>query len=493
MIGAGIGGLAAAIDLARQGVEVTVVERQAEPGGKLREIAIGDARIDAGPTVFTLRSVFDELFEAAGDTFANHLQLQPATTLARHAWGPDERLDLYADIERSIDAIGTFAGAAEARRFRSFCDATRCMYRTLEQPYLRSSAPSPFGLIRAVGLRGLPDLFQIKPFSTMWGALGAHFRDPRLRQLFGRYATYCGSSPFLAPATLMLIAHVEQKGVWLVKGGMRRIADALAALAQRLGVRLRYGAEASRITLTGSRIEGVSLTSGERIAAETLIVNTDAAGLSSGRLGDGMIAAAVPPALPHQRSLSALTWAVFGRTSGFPLAHHTVFFSSDYAAEFDQLVRQRRLPTDPTVYVCAQDRSDGGECNRNAERLLVLVNAPATGDSNTPNPAEIRQCEERTFQRLERCGLQVNRQPETTRVTTPQDFEVLFPGTGGALYGRATHGWRSSFQRPGPRTRIPGLYLAGGSAHPGAGVPMAALSGRMAAAALLGDLASTGR
>ena len=493
VIGAGIGGLAAAIDLARQGAEVTLLERQGEPGGKMREIVLGEARIDAGPTVFTLRSVFDELFAAAGDSFADRVALRPATTLARHAWGPDRRLDLYADVERSQEAIGEFAGAAEARRFRDFCAATRRMFQTLEAPYLRSSAPSPIGLVRAMGLRGLPNLFQIRPFATMWGALGDHFFDARLRQLFGRYATYCGSSPFLSPATLMLVAHVEQQGVWLVTGGMRRIADALAALAERVGVRLCYRAEANGITLNDNGVAGVRLASGEHVTADAIVMNADAAALAGGFLGGGSLAEAVPAMRPHQRSLSAMTWALLAKTSGFPLSRHTVFFSDDYAMEFDELVRQRRIPADPTVYVCAQDRSDDGRWNQNAERLLVLVNAPATGDSNDLNPAEIMQCEERTFRRLERCGLQVSRQPETTLVTTPQHFEAMFPGTGGALYGRATHGWRSSFQRPGPRTRIPGLYLAGGSAHPGAGVPMVALSGRMAASALLADHASIGR
>jgi 1-hydroxycarotenoid 3,4-desaturase len=203
--------------------------------------------------------------------------------------------------------------------------------------------------------------------------------------------------------------------------------------------------------------------------------------------------AAVPPMPRAARSLSAVTWSMVAETAGFPLAHHNVFFSGDYRAEFEAIFRHGRVPEQPTVYVCAQDRGDGVAAPAGAERLLVLVNAPPSGDVHTFPPPEIESCAERTFAQLERCGLNVRRRPEATTATSPADFERLFPGTGGALYGRAPHGWRASFQRPGARTRLPGLYLAGGSVHPGPGVPMAAMSGRLAAARLMADLASTFR
>ncbi len=218
IVGAGIGGLAAALDLARQGVAVTVLERAAAPGGKMRELATAGVRLDAGPTVFTMRWVFDALLADAGTTLAEHLTLHKADILARHAWSETERLDLFADPARTEDAIGRFAGAADARGYRAFREDSRRIYRTLEQTFITAPRPSPVSLVRAVAGQGFGGLWSIRPFDTMWAALGRHFRDPRLRQLFGRYATYCGSSPFLAPATLMLVAHVEQEGVWLVDG-----------------------------------------------------------------------------------------------------------------------------------------------------------------------------------------------------------------------------------------------------------------------------------
>jgi 1-hydroxycarotenoid 3,4-desaturase len=168
-----------------------------------------------------------------------------------------------------------------------------------------------------------------------------------------------------------------------------------------------------------------------------------------------------------------------------------VFFSNRYEAEFDDIFSRDKLPAAPTVYVCAQDRDDSEHAPPGAERLLCLVNAPANGDRATQSLQDIDRCTETTFAHLARCGLQIQRQPDCTLTTAPQDFATLYPATGGALYGQAVHGAMASFRRPGVRTTLPGLYLAGGSTHPGAGVPMAALSGRMAAERVLADSVST--
>jgi len=495
VIGAGIGGLAAALDLSARGLDVVVLERAAAPGGKMREVAVGDARLDAGPTVFTMRWVFEELFDAAGADFSDHLTLEPAAVLARHAWTDGSRLDLFADAARSADAIGAFAGPAEARGFRAFCERARRVYRALEGPFIRAPRPNPVSLAAAAGPSGLAGLMGASPFTTLWRALGDHFRDPRLRQLFGRYATYCGSSPFQAPATLMLVAHVEQEGVWLVRGGMHRLARAMQTVAERRGAAFRYGAEVSEILVESGRTAGVALADGERIEADAVVVNADAAAVAAGLFGPAA-RGSVPRADRRDRSLSALTWATLAEAEGFPLSRHTVFFSGDYAAEFDDLFGRNRLPGSPTTYICAQDRGagegDSAPPGTGPERLLCLVNAPPAGDGNPPSPAEIERCETATFRLLERCGLTLRRRE--TVVTGPADWERLFPATGGALYGRASHGWAASFARPAARTALPGLYLAGGSAHPGAGVPMAALSGRLAAASVASDLSrSTAR
>ncbi|GAC1620510.1 MAG: phytoene desaturase family protein [Nevskia sp.] len=492
-MGAGIGGLTAAFDLAARGIEVTVLERAATPGGKMREVAIGNAKIDAGPTVFTMRWVFEQLFASAGLSLADHVTLKAADVLARHAWSASARLDLHADLGQSTDAIGDFAGAAEARRFLEFSERARRIYKTLEGPFIQSSCASPQALVRAVGTRGLGDLWQITPFATLWRALGDHFHDPRLRQLFGRYATYCGSSPWLAPATLMLVAHVEREGVWLVEGGMHGFARTMARVATGLGVKFRYNSNVARIVVERSRVGGVVLADGERIDADAVIVNADPAAVAEGGFG-AEAARALPRTAPAVRSLSAVTWAMTAKPSGdYPLHRHNVFFSGDYRAEFDDLFKHSRLPQSPTVYVCAQDRDGRSSAPAAEERLLCLVNAPPTGDRQPFDAPEIAACEAQMDELLRRCGLSLERRPERTALTTPTDFNRLFPATGGALYGPAAHGWTASFNRPQARSRIPGLYLAGGSTHPGPGVPMAALSGRLAVASLIADLSASMR
>ena len=492
VIGAGIGGLVSALELAHAGIPVLLLERAAQPGGKMREVEVAGLRIDAGPTVFTMRWVFDELFARLGTRLADHLLLTPANVLARHAWSAGEQLDLYADIAHSADAIGAFAGRAERRGYLDFCQRAQRIYATLEQPFLRGTRPTPISLATRAGWRGLPDLARISPFATMWSELGRYFADPRLRQLFGRYATYCGSSPFQAPATLMLVAHVEQDGVWLVEGGMQRIAQCLASLLQQQGAAIRYGSHVAQIVVEHGRAAGVRLASGELIAGQAVVFNGDVAALADGRLGLGA-ASAVPKSAPAKRSLSALTWNISAPTSGFELLRHTVFFSNACEAEFDAIFRDGRVPASPTVYVCAQDRDDHGLIAGHAagrpERLLCLINAPARGDGPPMTPKETDPCEAAMRQTLARCGLQIERDPQSMVLTTPSDFEQLFPATGGALYGQASHGWAASFTRPGSRSKLPGLYLAGGSTHPGPGVPMAALSGRLAAASLIADRA----
>jgi 1-hydroxycarotenoid 3,4-desaturase len=487
VVGAGVAGLSAALTLAARGIEVTVVERSERPGGKMRQVELGGQLIDSGPTVFTMRWVFDGLFDLLGERLENHVALQPLSALARHAWTDGSRLDLFADAERTADAIGSFAGRADAEGFRAFSTDAKKIFDVLQAPFICAPAPSMTALLRSSGFR---DLTAIRPFQTLWKALGGYFSDPRLQQLFGRYATYCGSSPFDAPATLMLVAHVESAGVWLIGGGMHRLASAMSHLAMRRGVRFQYGVEVSGIDIESGHVAGVRLGTGERIETDGVVTTADVAALALGLFGrDAARAAASVP--DKARSLSAMTWSCVAKPNGFPLLRHSVFFSRDYAREFDSIFRRRQMPDEPTVYVCAQDRGEDAAMPDGPERLFILANAPAIGDRHRFEPAEISECARRTFGMLERCGLNIRTTPELTEVTTPEDFNRMFPGTGGALYGRSSHGWMASFQRPGARTKLPGLYLAGGSAHPGPGVPMAALSGRMAAESLIEDLVST--
>jgi 1-hydroxycarotenoid 3,4-desaturase len=245
--------------------------------------------------------------------------------------------------------------------------------------------------------------------------------------------------------------------------------------------------------LERGRAAGVVDGAGARREARAVVVNADPWAIADGHFG-ASVRKAVDAADRRQRSLSAITWAVAGRAEAFPLLHHNVFFSSDYALEFEQLGAQGRVPSTPTVYLCAQHVGAGeerGVADRDGA-YLVLVNAPPRGDEGVPTAEEQIRCRAATFALMQACGLTLTPTMPPV-VATPRELAQMFPGTGGALYGPATHGWRTPFSRPGSRTRIAGLYLAGGGTHPGAGVPLVALSGRFAAQAVAEDLGSTRR
>ena len=424
IVGAGMGGLCSAILLAHQGLDVTVVEAAGVPGGKVHSREVNGAHIDSGPTVLTMRWVFDALLRSVGTSVEAEMRITPLSILARHFWPDGTLLDLSADARQSEAAIAAWAGGDEARRFRDFCKITRQLYATLEGPMICAQRPSMGAFMGDLGFKGLGVLAQLGPMRSLWQQLGHQFSDPRLRQLFARYATYCGSSPWQSPATLMLIAQVEMDGVWSVEGGMFGMAQSLARVARRRGAVFRYHSTCQHIEQRQGRVCGVHLQSGEFLPADRVIFNGDAAALRQGLLGED-VRSAVPQNAP-QRSLSALTWCV-----------HT-----------------------PVVGVALDEEA-------------------------------LQQCQTDTFQHLRQLGLNLQPTQCNSLRTTPQDFHRRFPASGGALYGQATHGWTSIFSRPGSITPVQGLYLAGGSVHPGPGVPMAALSGQRAAEALMVSLGST--
>ena len=485
VIGAGIGGLVAALDLAVAGREVILCEAASTPGGKLRQVQLGDRALDAGPTVLTLRPIFDSIFADAGASLAD-LPLRRLDILARHVWNTPEPFDLTSNIDQNASAISAYFGAAASSGYRRFCALSARIYDALDASFIRAPVPSLPALITRTGISGLAALRSVSPFASLWTALGKTLPDPRLRQLFARYATYSGASPFLAPATLMLIAHVEQIGVWRIEGGLIRLATALAALATSHGASLRFNTPVAEILVNHGRVDGVRLQTGETIRTDRVIANVELGALAGGQFGEAVQKSIAPAARGAKPSLSALTWHVLARTQGFALSHHTVFFSANYQAEFAQLARGA-LPDDPTIYICAQDRMGTAQPEpiSGPERLLVLIDAPALGVAAPLSAEALHRCWQSVLARLACAGLSL----DITHLshTDPSGFAADFPGADGALYGRALDGWRDPFARPSARLALPGLYLAGGSAHPGPGLPMVALSGRFAARAVLED------
>jgi 1-hydroxycarotenoid 3,4-desaturase len=461
IIGAGISGLVAALLLAHAGEDVTVLESAPTAGGKLHQNTIGAAQIDSGPTVFTMRPVFDRIFAQIGTTLESHLTLKKLDILARHAWPDGSRLDIFADPARNQEEFVRFAGPAAAAGYAAFAVRAQKIFELLDGPFMQIPQPGLLGLVARAG----PALRNISPFATLWDELGKYFADPRLRQLFARYATYCGSSPFEAPATLALIAHAEALGVWSIEGGMIRLAEVFQSLAEKAGASFIFNAPVTEIEISNARVSAV-ITAQARHPADAVIATADLAALDSGLLGPAAQRAVAGFSRGAKPSFSAVTWAFSGNAKNFPLAHHNVFFSPDYQAEFAQL-RAGRLPTHPTVYICAPENGT----------YFALTNAPANAAPGGPEALAAMRAQ------CAACGLDLA--IDQAIQTDPASWSAKFPATSGALYGRALTNWKDSFARPGARTKLPGLYLAGGGIHPGPGLPMAATSGKIAAQCVL--------
>lgn len=482
IIGAGIGGLAAALRLSDQGCDVTVLERHSAPGGKMRTVPSKAGPVDAGPTVLTMRPVFETLFNDVGETLEDHVTLQPLDTLVRHYWDDGASLDLMADPARSLaNVIATF-GPKAGQQFEAFSARAKRLFDAFDRPMMQTPEPDQWAVTKTVLSNPMliPDM---APHRTMAGLLKSSFNDPRLAQLFGRYATYVGGSPYASPAILSLIWQAEARGVWTIKGGMHQLAQALTLLAKARGVTFKYDIHATRITRQSDRVSGVQ-TNDAHFPAEVVLFNGDPRALTTGLLGEGS-KTAVKGAEIEKRSLSAYVHAFAAAPSGVDLAHHTVFFGHDPKAEFTALARGE-MPADATLYLCAQDY--GTAAPDALQRFEIIMNGPPIPrDPETEKP----QCQTQIFKRLRDFGLQFSPTPNPETLTTPQGFDQLFPASRGSLYGQSPHGLMAAFKRPTARTKVTGLYLCGGGTHPGAGVPMATLSAQHAAAAIMTDLAST--
>jgi len=338
-----------------------------------------------------------------------------------------------------------------------------------------------------VMLRSPATVMRMDPLRSLAQSLARRFSEPRLAQLFARYATYIGGLPQASPALLALIWHVESLGVWHVKGGMKQLAYGMEACAKTLGAEFQYDSCVTKFEHGGSGQYHLEC-DGRFLSCDAVLFNGDPNALARGLLGPEASAATAPQAT-MPRSLSAHVISFAAQVQGLPLAAHNVLFAADPDQEYKPLA-QGAPQHDPTLYICAQDRF-GSTTPGGQERFEVILNHPPSAATAVPSQKVREQCQTILLDHLTRHGLSFTPRPPPSTLTMTEDFAQMFPGSDGSLYGRSPHGMMAAFARPTARTKTKGLYLVGGGAHPGAGVPMATLSAKHAAAAILSDLTLT--
>ena len=476
VIGGGLGGLATALRLTGRGWQVTVCEQGPTFGGKMNRWEQEGFRFDTGPSLITMRWVFAELFEATGSRLDEHLELVLMRPLAQYIYDDGTRFDYSSFLPDWLATIRQLE-PRDVDGFYRFMRLGARLFEVSQETFFRrppSSAPD---------LRSLKALRHM-PFRYAWGnyhrTVAAHFQSPHLRQLFDRYPTYVGSSPYESPATLAVIPYVEYAfGGWHIKGGLYRLVESLCALAGRAGVEMLTNAKVERIERDGRRVTGVALADGSRLVADVVVMNGDAS-LTDNLLGLKEDAAAKTLSL-NVRSLSGLVFLVGVKRTLPELPHHAVYFSQDYRREFTELFGEREFPEDPTVYVSAPSRSDRSLVSGGAgETLFIMANAPAY-DEEMWTETKIKAARARIFARLRKGGFpDIEADVVVADTWTPRRIGERYAMPGGAIYGTNSHGWRHAFLRPPNKdARFAGLYYVGGSTHPGGGTPTVLLSAKI--------------
>ena len=486
VIGAGIGGLSAAIRLAVAGESVIVLEKEPDTGGKMSQVEQDGFRWDTGPSVITMRDVLEELFACAGRKLEDYLDLVRVDPVTRYFWRDGTVLDARADVADMARQIGRIE-PRDVEGYLEFLAYAARLYRLTGPAFIYGPPPG----LHTIGSVSPREALRIDPWSTMDRAIRRHVRSPHLRQFLGRFATYVGASPFLTPATLNVIAHVEMTGgVWYPRGGIYAIAAALTRLAEELGVEVRRNTPVERILIQGGRASGVELADGTQVPSRAVVANTDVTATYTKLLpGNGALAERRQRLTRAPVSCSGFVMLLGIDGKHDELCHHNIFFSGDYRREFDEIFDSGRPPSEPTVYVAVTAKNDPDHAPAGCENWFVLVNAPAL-DERWNWKARGEAYAEVVLDTLAGHGLDVRERIRTRMILTPEDLQQRTGAWRGALYGTSSNRMLDAFRRPHNRCPdIAGLYFAGGTAHPGGGVPMVTLSGKQAAQMLLDDLA----
>jgi phytoene desaturase len=481
VVGAGVGGMAVAARLAVRRHDVTILEQSGRPGGKLATYERDGFAFDTGPSLFTLPAIYRDLFLKTGGPLEEAVDLQPVEPAFGYHFADGSSVTVPGvDPARAALAFGAaFGGTAEAD-WRRLVDRGGRMWRITREPFLQSPLA---GWRTLVGLARDPgDIRTVAPMTSLRDLGREYLADPRLRQVLDRYATYSGSDPRKAPAVFATIPYMEQTfGVWHLGGGLGTLADALAERCRERGVDLRLGVDVERIEVRDGRACGVRLASGEVVAADVVVANADAHQVYNHLVDDGRARKVAKDLAKSAPALSGIVilLAVRGRTPG--IQHHNVWFPADYDGEFDAIFGRDPHPADdPAVYACVPDdprmRPDD-----DSEAWFILVNTPRHGDGSRGTvdwdaPGVADAYADHLLARLAERGTDIRDRVLWREVRSPADLERSTRAPGGSIYGSSSNGARAAFQRPANQSPIPGLYLVGGSAHPGGGLPLVGMS-----------------
>ncbi|MFD0958428.1 phytoene desaturase family protein [Paenibacillus chungangensis] len=481
IIGAGLGGLSAAISLAARGFEVIVLEQQAEAGGKLQRMERNGYRFDRGPSTITMPHVFHRLFSSVGRQLADYVRLERLEPSTRNLFADGHAVDFTSDLTAMEEQIARYS-PKDARMYRSFMTESKRLYDTSESLFLNRLLHH----WRAkADMRLLAGLLSVRPTTNYQSLLSRYFTHPNTLAMLGRYATYVGSSPYQAPAIFAMLPYLEQQlGVYSVRDGTYELVAAMRKLAEELGVLFHFGCKVTSINSSKGRVTGVSSDCGD-YSAELVIANGDVLSAASQLLTERQ-----RPSLRDRRmkklepSLSGYAMVAGVRKVYDQLLHHTVFFPEGYGSEFDDIFRRKRLPTEPAIYVCHSGHSQTGMAPEGCSNLFLLANAPYVTEENR-HMLTGEDYGERLLLQLERAGLQgLTALLDYKQIYTPVQLEADTSAYRGGIYGISSNSARQTFFRPSNRGDLDGLWFVGGTTHPGGGTPLVTLSGMLVADAI---------
>ncbi len=478
VIGSGIGGLSAACELAKDGHDVTVYEKNAMPGGKLGELVIDGFRFDTGPSLFTMPFVAEELFGYCGFKLQDFLHLQPLTPLCRYTYADGTVFDSFEDRDEAVSAIKELSDP-DSRAYSAFLDHASTLYSRTAQSFIFN----PLADVRDLRSLRWWDMLRIDAFTTVSDRIDRTFESDYMRMFFKRFTTYNGSNPWQAPATLNVIPHVElNQGGYYVKGGLYRIAEALVKMADMLGVKFHYQALVQQIGHQSGQAKYL-LVDGSIVEHDLIVSNSDATHTYTKLISDEVISAQKKAHLASvEPSCSGFVLLLGIDRTYDQLVHHNIFFSSDYRREFDDIFKRGKLPTDPTIYVANTSYSDPNHAPSGGSNLFILVNAPWVREHSEISEADVEAYAEKIMLNLAGHGLRgLKASVQVQKVLSPSDFQSLWLSNRGSIYGTSSNHRLAAFLRP--RNRSPflrNLYLVGGSTHPGGGIPLVMLSARHA-------------